>query len=765
MQWVLQLGSNITEGQPEIVTDKAGNSYISFWFAKEFDIKINGIKTTLTPIGASSKTNAFIKIDTDGNVLWAHTLGGRIWNYFPKLTITDDNKIVYIGVHDKTGFDADFSTTVHHVGNNTTDGTFIAVYDTDANLQWVHSIHEKGTYSDDIMFTHLSVDNVNQKVVVVGDWSGAILFERDGATIDTTIGKSIIIMDYNLNNGAINNFFTDKEGLDEFFDICHDPRGNMLLLLRNRSGAYDYALAKDDSYNLPAVTQSYQTHILKFSPEYILLNSSTFVANTNSMSHKIFTDSQSNIYASIGSDKTYTSYLTGDDAQTLASGGHIVKFSPNFDFLMDKYIFSGSTSTFYDAAVISNDKLILTGIYQANMDDIGHARLNPDDHTIIYLSKSNYSGFTLSLPIEEHINEFPCTDYTVDLGSDSIRCAGKAITLKPTYIPEGAVKYRWSTGATTASISVKNDGQYYVTVSGLDICEQSVDSITISQISVDVDILPESIEVATKSTFTLEANAKDADHDYDFTWQSALPIINTYGQYATIKAGQAGNFSVSAIATELQTGCSAIISKNISVKKMTIVPSGIAIQEREANIAAGTRLQLHATATPMTADINGLIWTSSNTAVAEVKDGLIFGNAIGTTTIKVSNAGGTVSDEINISVFEPITPISLTLPQTAAVQKGESIVLNPVLYPTDATVGAYIWKSSNPQIASVNSSGSVTGKMIGKTVVSASDVTGKIFASTVVTVTKAPVAATALFLPETLQAKVGNSFFMRFHQS
>ena len=94
LQWVLQLGSNITEGQPEIVTDKAGNSYISFWFAKEFDIKINGIKTTLTPIGASSKTNAFIKIDTDGNVLWAHTLGGRSWNYYPKLTITDDNKIV-----------------------------------------------------------------------------------------------------------------------------------------------------------------------------------------------------------------------------------------------------------------------------------------------------------------------------------------------------------------------------------------------------------------------------------------------------------------------------------------------------------------------------------------------------------------------------------------------------------------------------------------------------------------------------------------------
>lgn len=53
------------------------------------------------------------------------------------------------------------------------------------------------------------------------------------------------------------------------------------------------------------------------------------------------------------------------------------------------------------------------------------------------------------------------------------------------------------------------------------------------------------------------------------------------------------------------------------------------------------------------------------------------------------------------------------------VEKNDTLQLEAVVYPTDATNQAVSWSSSNPDVASVDADGTVTGAAPGKTVITA----------------------------------------------
>ena len=130
-----------------------------------------------------------------------------------------------------------------------------------------------------------------------------------------------------------------------------------------------------------------------------------------------------------------------------------------------------------------------------------------------------------------------------------------------------------------------------------------------------------------------------------------------------------------------------------------------------------------------------LVWTSSNDAVATVKDGVITAKSEGTATITA--ACGSAKAECVVTVLPPIPATGVTLDKTALnLYEGDTAKLTAMVKPEDTTDKTIVWTSSDKTIATVKD-GVVTAVKAGTATITAA--CGEAKATCAVTV-KAPVA-------------------------
>ncbi len=115
-----------------------------------------------------------------------------------------------------------------------------------------------------------------------------------------------------------------------------------------------------------------------------------------------------------------------------------------------------------------------------------------------------------------------------------------------------------------------------------------------------------------------------------------------------------------------------------------------------------------------------LTWTSSDTNVVTVNDGLI--EAVGAGTATVTVAVGMVSAVIDVTVFVPATGISFAETELWTVAK-EALSLSPVLTP-DGADAMITWSTSDTSIAIISETGAATTKKPGDVTVTATTDTG-----------------------------------------
>jgi uncharacterized protein YjdB len=116
-----------------------------------------------------------------------------------------------------------------------------------------------------------------------------------------------------------------------------------------------------------------------------------------------------------------------------------------------------------------------------------------------------------------------------------------------------------------------------------------------------------------------------------------------------------------------------------------------------------------------------IIWTSSNQSVATINSsGNLTALNIGTTIITATING--ISDTCKVVVVSDYVAISgITLNKSSTtLLVGDSETLKVTISPSNATNKNITWKSSNPTIATVNSSGYVTAKSVGTATITAS---------------------------------------------
>lgn len=191
-----------------------------------------------------------------------------------------------------------------------------------------------------------------------------------------------------------------------------------------------------------------------------------------------------------------------------------------------------------------------------------------------------------------------------------------------------------------------------------------------------------------------------------------------------------------------------------------VAVSGVALDKKVATINVGKTVTVKATVTPANADNKTLVWTSSNTKIATVSNGVVKGVKAGRVIITAKTTDGSnISATCTVTVKQPVTRISLS--KKATMYTGKKLTLKAKVNPANASNKALTWKSSNTKIAKVASNGVVTGVKAGTVKITATAKDGSRKSATCTVTVRQSVSKITLSKTNVVLPKKGSSYNVR----
>ena len=202
-------------------------------------------------------------------------------------------------------------------------------------------------------------------------------------------------------------------------------------------------------------------------------------------------------------------------------------------------------------------------------------------------------------------------------------------------------------------------------------------------------------------------------------WSSSnegVAVVDPAGNVTGIAAGEV---TITASATD-ESGVSK--TWNITIKENTPAVKNVESVKisGQKNIKPGDSLKLKVTVEPNDATDKSVTWSSNDESVATVnKKGVVTGIKPGSAVITAkANDGSEALDSVEIKVEEDkpavIMVAKIKLSGNTTLAAGSSTKITAKVSPEDATDKGIGWISSNPDVASVDPDGTVTGNKSGE---------------------------------------------------
>lgn len=330
--------------------------------------------------------------------------------------------------------------------------------------------------------------------------------------------------------------------------------------------------------------------------------------------------------------------------------------------------------------------------------------------------------------------------------------AGNTLTLTATVSPTNATdkSVKWKTSS-TAVATVKNGvvtavagGTCTITATASSgqtaTCEisvtQGIDSITLSRTSATMYVT---------QTMTLTKTVKPSTSTVkDFAWSSSNTSIATVSTSGVVTAKAPGEVTISVTADGKTAECVITVVKKVNVSSISL--------ESSVSVNKGDSYAIEYNILPQNASEKGVTWSSSDKSVVTVSSsGIITAVAPGKAVITGKTKDGGYTDTCNVTVIQPVTGIRMSTTDFR-IAKGKSKTVIANVFPSNATNTKIKWTSSNTSVATVNSSGLVTGQGPGSATITATTADGGYTAScnvvVYVAITGIKLTSTKLTLPK-----------------
>lgn len=349
-----------------------------------------------------------------------------------------------------------------------------------------------------------------------------------------------------------------------------------------------------------------------------------------------------------------------------------------------------------------------------------------------YVSATANNGKSSSCYVLIKAADVPATDIKLDATSKDV-FVGESFTLKATLTPSNSNStITWTSDKTdiatvdsAGKVTGVKAGTAYITATANGRTARCTVTVKAKVDATDIKIKNgstelkngDTIDATPGSSITLTASVTPATATSTVIWETT----DTAKTYSTLSSSSTtavitctketpANTPIT-ITAKTSNGksvtCKIVIKKKVDATGISLSPKAVTIAEKET-------VQLTATLTP--ADSTSKItWSSGNTAIATVDaNGKVTGVKAGTTTITAKTDNGkSATCDVTVKAAD-VAATGIKLDKTAnTIKVDETFTLTATLEPTGAN-SAVTWKSSNEAVATVDSSGKVTGKAVGK---------------------------------------------------
>ncbi len=207
------------------------------------------------------------------------------------------------------------------------------------------------------------------------------------------------------------------------------------------------------------------------------------------------------------------------------------------------------------------------------------------------------------------------------------------------------------------------------------------------------------------------------------TWKSmntAIASVNE-GVVTAISAGQ--TYIIATTKEGFVANCLVTVTQKASA---------ITLSSYNIKLAVGDKTTITAAPNPTTSTETTFSWTSKDTKIATVSNGIVTGVSSGSTVVLVKTKSGEVA-YLYVTVYDKATAMTLNYSNKELAKKA-TVTLKPIFTPANVTNTTVTWKSLNPTIASITSAGKVTALKGGAAVITCTADDGGYLATCLITV-------------------------------
>lgn len=243
-------------------------------------------------------------------------------------------------------------------------------------------------------------------------------------------------------------------------------------------------------------------------------------------------------------------------------------------------------------------------------------------------------------------------------------------------------------------------------------------TVTVLKSVSSVSLNNSSVSMYTGSTYKLTAAVLPADaSNKKVTWTSGNNGIATVDETGTVKAVKAGTVTVTATTADggFKATCKVTVLQHVT---------SVTLDKTSLVLSRGSEAKLTATVLPADASSKSVKWESSNPEIVSVSvSGVVTAKAVGDATVTVITDDGAKKAVCRINVYESVTGVSLDINEKI-LYIGESVTINAIVAPSDASNKSINWSSGDPSVANVASDGTVTALKVGEATVTAKTADG-----------------------------------------
>ena len=221
----------------------------------------------------------------------------------------------------------------------------------------------------------------------------------------------------------------------------------------------------------------------------------------------------------------------------------------------------------------------------------------------------------------------------------------------------------------------------------------------------------------------------------DVEWTTSNPEIATVGNDGTVTAVAVGKTTITAKVTSSGKEYSATCEVEVTTEPVT----NVELNANTGTLDIGQTLTLTATVTPSTASNQGVTWSTSDSNVATVANGVVTAVGAGSATITATANDGSGYNATCAIMVNPRLVSSITLNETTkTLNVGDTLQLTATVAPDDATNKSVTWSSSDSSVAEVAQDGEVTAVAAGNATITATAADGSGKTATCVITVNAP---------------------------